>query len=222
MVCERREVPLDRLMRALPVVLVAAGLGAASCGEGSKGPTPTEQRSDIAALIPVAPAPQPTATPTPGTTPDEEPLPATPALPGGGGGGTSAGCGPPAPPALSRMTISVYGRAGNSALLDSTPLVGPDGDYCRQVGFTDGRLFCAVRPDGHPERVACEAAVVGRASDTGRAGPTWSADGKPCNGPEGGTSCLNHPENQYMAYAYGAGAFRACAADGVCGEIALP
>ena len=94
--------------------------------------------------------------------------------------------------------------------------------YCRAIGFTDGRAFCPVRPEGHPERLACEAAVVGRASDTGRAGPTWSADGRRCTGPDGGTSCLNHRENQYLAFAYGAGVFRACAASGVCGEITLP
>jgi hypothetical protein len=120
------------------------------------------------------------------------------------------------------MTIAVRGQQATSAMLDATPLVGPDTDYCRQIGFTDGRAFCAVRVEGHPERSACEAAIVGRASDTGRAGPTWSANGKRCNGPDGGTSCTNHPENQYLCYVSGPGVFRACAANGLCGEVTLP
>ena len=107
-------------------------------------------------------------------------------------------------------------------LLDSTPLVGPDAEYCRAIGFTDGRTVCPVRMEGNPERSACEALRVGRASDTGRPGPTWSANGKRCDGPDGGTACLNHSENQYLAWAYGSGTFRACAASGVCGELVVP
>jgi hypothetical protein len=118
--------------------------------------------------------------------------------------------------------VKLHGQQSDRALLDATPLVGPDAEYCQRIGFTDGRSFCPVRPEGHPERQACEAARVGSASDTGRAGPTWSANGRPCNGLDGGVSCANHPGNQYLAYAYGAGRFRACAASGVCGEISLP
>jgi len=119
------------------------------------------------------------------------------------------------------MTVKLHGQSGDRALLDSTPLVGPDAAYCQQIGFSDGRSFCPVRPEGHPERQACEAARVGRASDTGRAGPTWSANGKPCNGPDGGTACQNHPDNQYLAFAWGSGTFRACTQGGVCGEVVL-
>jgi len=211
----------EQVIRLLPALVVAAGLASGACGESPKPPTAPEGLPDAAALIPTAPAPQPTPTPTPGALPpDDEPIPVNP---GGGGGDTaSAGCGEPAPPAVSRINVKVQGRQSDRALLDATPLVGPDAAYCRQIGFTDGRSFCPVRPEGHPERMACEAARVGRATDTGRAGPTWSANGKRCNGPDGGASCLNHPQNQYLAYAYGAGEFRACAAGGVCGEITLP
>jgi hypothetical protein len=210
--------PRARLKRAALAALVAAGLVVASCGDDGKAPTQPERLPNAASLIPAAPAPQPTPTPTPGAVPEEEPIPATP----GSGGDVSAGCGEPVPPPVSRINVKVHAQQADRAVLDATPIVGPDAEYCRRVGFTDGRSFCAVRPEGDPERQACEAAGVGRADDTGRYGPTWSADGKRCDGPDGGASCLNHPDNQYLAFAYGAGTFRACAASGVCGEIALP
>ena len=118
--------------------------------------------------------------------------------------------------------MKVLSQGASRTVLDSTPLVGPDPDYCLQVGFTDGRLFCAVRPDGHPERPACEGLRVGTATDTGRVGPTWSVDGRPCQGRRAGASCQNHPDNQYLVYAYGAGTYQACVGGGACGQIVLP
>ena len=146
-----------------------------------------------------------------------------PANPGGGGGGSTGGdvigsCGPPSPPPISRVNVRVLFTQTNRLVLNSSPLVGPNGAYCEQIGYTDGRLYCPVRPEGHPERSACEAVRVGRAADTGRSGPTWSANGRRCQGNDGGPSCLNHPDNQYLVFAYGAGTFRACVAGGVCGH----
>jgi hypothetical protein len=120
------------------------------------------------------------------------------------------------------MAVGVHGGNGERVLLDSTPLVGPDAAYCRRIGYTDGRSYCPVRQEGSPDRVACEATIVGRATDTGRVGPTWTVDGRPCDGSGAATSCVNHPGNQFQAYAYGAGTFRACAGGGACGEIRLP
>ncbi len=120
------------------------------------------------------------------------------------------------------MAIKVQGGNGDRLLLDSTPLVGPDATYCKRIGYSDGRAYCPVRAEGSPDRVACEAARVGRASDTGRVGPTWTVDGRPCDGSAAVTSCVNHPANQFQAYAYGSGTFRACAASGACGDIRLP
>jgi len=214
--------PREHAKRAVLAALVVVGLAAGSCGGGKQDRATPPSYPDAAALIPTAPAPQPTPTPTPGSTPDVDPLPAIPGGTGDKGGTASAGCGEPAPPAVSRMNVKVHGRQEDRVVLDSTPLVGPDVAYCRQIGYDDGRAYCPVRPEGHPERQACETARVGRASDTGRPGPTWSANGKRCNGPDGGTSCLNHPDNQYLVFAYGAGTFRACTASGVCGELALP
>ena len=104
-------------------------------------------------------------------------------------------------------------------MLDSTPLVGPDADYCAKIGFTDGRSICPVRPEGHPEREACELYVTGRAADTGRPGPTWYRGGGFCTGPAAG--CENHPDNQYQVLAYLGGTYKACARNGVCGEVVV-
>lgn len=195
----------------LPVLALAAF---AACHDGE---TEQSRLPDAASLIPVAPAPQPSATPTP-EPPPEDPLPATP---GGGGGGdqNSGTCGEPIPPAVSRISVKKYNESRDRALLDSTPLVGPDHNYCRAIGYTDGRSYCPVRPDGHPERLACEAARVGRASDTGRIGPTWTADGRPCTVVKPGAACVNHDSNQFFVLAYGSGTFRACAQNGVCGSL---
>jgi hypothetical protein len=143
--------------------------------------------------------------------------------PGGGGGGATSGtCGEPFPPPLSRINVKVHSHQADRYVLDATPLVGPDGAYCARIGYPD-RSSCPVRPEGHPERQACEAALVGVAADTGRPGPTWSANGGACDGADhGGASCVNHSGNQYLALAYGAGTFRACAAGGVCGQVSLP
>jgi hypothetical protein len=211
---------LDPPRRAALAALLVASLFGGSCGGGKKESNPSPTYPDAASLIPTAPAPQPTPTPTPGATPDEDPFPARPG--GTGDAGSSGACGEPFPPPVSRINVKVHGRQDGRTILDSTPLVGPDVVYCRSVGFDDGRSYCPVRPEGHPERQACEAARVGRAADTGRAGPTWSANGGRCSGPDGGAaSCLNHPDNQYLVFAYGSGRFRACAASGVCGEISL-
>ena len=190
----------------------------AACQRAERAPTRPDPLPNAAAFIPSAPAPQPTPTPTPGAEPEEEPYPATP----GGAGVDPSGCGAPVPPPVTRVNVKLHQRLADRMLLDSTPLVGPDPAYCRLIGFTDGRSYCPVRAEGDPERAACEATRVGRADDTGRFGPTWTAAGRPCRGSEAGASCLNHPENQFQVFAYGAGAFRACTASGVCGEIVLP
>jgi hypothetical protein len=180
-------------------------------------PSQTDSSEALAdgSLIPDAPNP----TPTP--TPEVPPLPADPG--GGGGSGVLIGfCGGPAPPSISRVKVAVLNTQPARRVLNATPLVGPDEAYCRLIGYTDGRLFCPVRPEGHPEREACEALQVGRATDTGRAGPTWTADGRPCLGRTGGASCQNHPDNQFLVIAFGTGIFEACTASGTCGRYAAP
>jgi len=157
------------------------------------------------------PAPKPTATPVATPTPTPAPTPEATPPP------SASGCGNPLPPEVSRMSAKIHIRGPNRWTLDSTPLVGPDGDYCRKIGFTDGRLFCPVRTEGSPDRIACETYAIGKAKDTGRPGPTWYRDGQLCTGEVSG--CENHEENQYLLYVYKGGLYKACTRDGVCGEV---
>ena len=163
--------------------------------------------------IPVAtPAPKPTATPpapapAPAPTPESTPTPP----PSAGAWGNTL------PPEVSRMNTKIHLRGANKWTLDTTPLVGPDGDYCRKIGFTDGRLFCPIRTEGTSDRIACETYAVGTARDTGRAGPTWYRDGQLCTGEASG--CQNHEDNQYLLYVYKGGLYKACTRDGICGEV---
>jgi hypothetical protein len=113
------------------------------------------------------------------------------------------------------MNTKIHLR-GPRYTLDTTPLVGPDVDYCRKIGFPD-RSICPVRPEGSPDRVACETYAIGRAADTGRPGPTWYRNGKLCTGQP--ADCENHPENQYLLWAYGSGYYEACTKDDVCGGV---
>jgi hypothetical protein len=205
-------------------VLVAFGLAAWACGslETPTVPEPTPDPGPPTASAPApnpnptptpvlgVPAPKPSPTPEPGAGPSPTPSPNAPA--------DNGGCGEPLPPELSRIGVSIHQRGDNRWLLDSTPLVGPDAEYCAKIGFTDGRSICPVRPEGNPEREACELLVTGRASDTGRPGPTWFRDGTLCSAQSG---CENHPENQYQVFAYKNGVYEACGKNGVCGEVTV-
>ena len=119
-----------------------------------------------------------------------------------------SGCGKPYPPKVTRFQCKVHVIASEFYTLDSTPLVGPDAAYCASVGFTDGRSICALRPEGTPDRMACENWRVGKAKDTGRLGPTWTNDETHayCTGVE--TNCSNHPDSQYLLNVYRSGRFR--------------
>jgi hypothetical protein len=207
------------MKRLLGVTFSIAVLAGACSPVREDLPTQLEPSDPLAdgSLIPDAPL----ATPTP--TPE---VPALPTDPGGGSGsGTgdvNGGCGEPQPPRISRVAVGVLHSQPTQRVLNSSPLVGPDGAYCKAIGYTDGRLFCPLRPDGHPEREACEALQVGRATDTGRIGPTWTVNGRSCLGTPGAASCGPHPDTQVLALTYGAGIFRACVAGGICGEYVAP
>jgi hypothetical protein len=117
------------------------------------------------------------------------------------------------------MKVSVQVDNGFRKLVDSKPVVenvgrgNPSESYCGKVGFDFRAQFCDTRPEGNPQRPACDALVTGRASDTGRYGPTWEWDDRPC-GPEGsGTDegCVNHSSNQFLVIARGEGSLLACA-----------
>jgi hypothetical protein len=127
-----------------------------------------------------------------------------------------SGCGRPYPPPISRFNVHVHTRAPEAYTVDSTPIVGPNKDYCFLTGFTDGRTLCPVRPEGSVDRMPCENWRVGRARDTGRPGPTWTNDaGDLCTG--SASNCSNHPDNQYNVLVYRSGKVMACAESGACG-----
>lgn len=130
-------------------------------------------------------------------------------------------CEDPAPPRLDQLTAVVHIVGPTRTTLDSTPKVC-DRAYCASIGFTDGRGCCPPRPEGHPDVPPCNEALVGRAADTGRVGPTWTFDGERC-GPDGPGNCQNHPDNQFLLWVFGPGTARACGnVNGVCGEVVVP
>ncbi len=207
-------------MRTPPSMLLAAGLLVWGCGTlpepSTPDPIPEDPRPVATSPAPTTPTPTPVlgspssspSTPgpsdeTPPEDPSSEPTP------------DASGCDAPSPPPISRFNVKIHLRGPNSWTLDSTPLVGPDAAYCATIGFTDGRANCPVRPEGHPEREACETLAVGTAIDTGRPGPTWQHDGSLCSG----TNCENHPDNQYFVRAFANGTYQACARNGACGAI---
>jgi hypothetical protein len=162
----------------------------------SPAPTPT-------------PKPTPTPVPAPGPTPTPDPAPGPTPAPG-------SGCGTPTPGPLSKIDAKIHIYGANRYILDSTPLVGPDAAFCKLIGFTDGRRFCPPRTEGDPERQSCDGMLMGKATDTGRIGPTWTINGAPCTFDRG---CENHDDNQFSVYAYKSGFYEACAQNGVCGSV---
>ena len=120
-------------------------------------------------------------------------------------------CGSPTPPPLLRMQLKVHAGEPGRFVLDSKPLVVNENGYCDKVGFGDWK-FCETRPEGHPEREACDYLVTGKAQDTGRWGPTWYYGDALCASLPG--VCGNHGGNQFLAIAKDKGEYRACAAPG--------
>ncbi len=203
-----------------PKLALAFALIAPACGslDTPTEPPPEQSRPDpvpqaSGSLPPPvfgAPAPSGTPTPTPTPAPGGDPAPEPTPSP------EAAGCDPPLPPPLAQINVNIHLRGSDAWTLDSTPIV-KDAAFCAKIGFTDGRSMCPVRPEGHPQRSACELYAVGRAKDNHRPGPTWYFEGHFCTGPPSG--CMNHPDNQYQLKIYVGGTFSACAQNGVCGEV---
>jgi hypothetical protein len=107
----------------------------------------------------------------------------------------STPCGDPAPPPFGRWNQRC--PAPHGQWFHCTPLVGPDDAYCALIGYTDGRTYCPVRHEGHPERTECERLVVG-------GDPLWRSDGR----------TVVKPDNPYMARCSGCSVLEVCLADG--------
>lgn len=129
-----------------------------------------------------------------------------------------SGCGWPYPPPISRMNCKLHLYGPDYYTLDSTAIVGPDGAYCADAGFTDGRALCPVRPPDSPERIPCETWIVGTAKDTGKPGPTWTfGNGQYCTGPASG--CEHHPTDPYGLLVYKSGTYTVCSKTGSCCSV---
>lgn len=128
----------------------------------------------------------------------------------------------PKPPALSKLNLVIHNRPRpGKVVLDSTPIVcsGGDGEharYCQDTMNDAARRCCPVRPEGDPMRGACEAAVMGYDPSDGRYGPRWYFKG---NG-----HLEKHPDNPYLAFAFGTGTVMACSnvKPVVCMQIRVP
>jgi hypothetical protein len=164
------------------MIAAAAALSISALGACGGGTSPSG---------PVGPTPTPIPTPTP-----------TPSLlsqlpPG-------LVCDPTPPPLYSLVL-----KEHNPRTLDSRPQVINVDNYCARAGFDPGSKFCFTRREGDPQSVACDYLAVGKASDTGRWGPTWSFNDQPCS-PTGG--CTNHPDNQFLVISRSVGKYLACVA----------
>jgi hypothetical protein len=169
---------------ALASGCLIATLTLVRCGAGS---SPTQGPTPP----PATPTPTPTPTPSSGLPPGMV-------------------CDPTPPPIL-RMHLKVHDDSGDRKVLDSKPLVVNVDNYCDRMGFGSWK-FCDTRPEGHPQREACDYLVTGKAEDTGRWGPTWYYGPDLCQYfPD---SCANHASNQFMAVSKSNGIFEACAAEG--------
>jgi hypothetical protein len=116
----------------------------------------------------------------------------------------------PTPPPLRYVGVKVHHNSGYRKILDCRPIVQNVDKYCQRIGAPGGR-FCSTRVEGDPQRADCDRMAMGM-SDTGRYGPTWRYEGKPCrdSGPDPG--CYHHSTNQFLVIAKGIGEFSACAA----------
>jgi hypothetical protein len=117
-----------------------------------------------------------------------------------------SGCYRPWPPPIQRMNCKLHIRGADYYTLDSTPIV-LDPLYCQHFGFENPD--CPVRPEGWPDRAACENYRVGTAADTGLPGPTWKRTDGPaptwCTGPDSG--CQHGEDSEYQLYVYTSGSF---------------
>ena len=169
-------------------VCAAAGLALLSCGGSPSSPTPA--RSPV---VVASPTPVPTPTPAKSAT-----------LPPG------MVCGYPTPPPMLRMNVKIHGYEGSRIVFDSKPIVPNTDGFCDKAGFGDWKYY-DTRPEGSPERTACDYLVTGISSQTDRWGPTWYYNGKPCGSDP--TLCAHHPSEQFMTIGKAPGTYMACAAD---------
>ncbi len=221
-----RKLPVGIVFALCSVALIACTrliteeLPTTPIGPGNPGTPGTPQPGATPTPITLKPAPSPTPTiiptPTPKPTPSADPTPDP----------RTSEC-VPEPPPLARINVKVHNDQGEKKVLDSAPNVcsgGPGFEkFCETIMNDPSRRCCPPRPEGHPQRESCDAFLMGHARDTGRVGPTWTMNGKPCVDSDSTVvpRCVNHPTNQYLLFIYGKGKLTACAENGYCGEITI-
>lgn len=187
-------------MRSKPSLLVSS-LALALAAHVACGGSPA---------TPTGPAPTPVPIPTPAPTP-------TPV--GVGIPPESSGCGKPYPPPLSEIRMKIHVKAPEYWTLDATPIVGPNLEYCAAIGYWDGRDRCPVRLEGDPQRIPCEAWILGNAEDTGTPGPTWSRDWEHWCTTFEESGCEHNPGNPLSLHIQKGGYYQACRGEDVCGNL---
>ena len=90
---------------------------------------------------------------------------------------SGSGCGKPYPAPIHHFNAKVHMKGREYHTLDSTPIVGPDANYCAAIGYTDGRAWCPVRTEGSRDRVECESWRVGKARGHGARRPDLAVQG---------------------------------------------
>ena len=114
------------------------------------------------------------------------------------------------PSELAMINVKLHIKAPEYFTLDSTPLVGPSSEYCRDIGYTDGRQYCPVRLEQDSERKACEAWVIGNAKDTGKPGPTWIREWETYCTTFAESGCEHNPDNPFSLFIQMGGWYQAC------------
>ena len=83
--------------------------------------------------------------------------------------------------------------------VDSTPVVVNQLEFCQAIGMGEmgglPRASCPVRPDGHPDRVACE---------------NYLREGPPTRDSRNGQDCTPNNTNNPAAFLNGTGNCRMC------------
>jgi hypothetical protein len=213
--------------------LFLSAVALAACTRLITEELPTQPLGPGGPSVPATPTPKtttpiPTTTPAPSPTPTIIPTPTpapTPSAPATPDPNTTACV--PEPPPLSRVNVKVHSDQGVKKILDSAPIVCSGGafeGFCEKMMNDPSRRCCPPRPEGHPQRVACDEMLMGRARDSGRVGPTWTLNGNGCVGGDSTAipRCVNHPDNQYLLFAFGPGRYTACSDGGVCGDLQVP
>ena len=107
----------------------------------------------------------------------------------------------PIPPDFDHWIVVVHNTGPNWIVLDSTPKIH-NLEYCSQFGFG---ADCPVRPEGDPQRKACEELSVGAV--------VWSGPGEPV--PDG------NPYQRRVRRQVG-GVATVCGKNNVCGSVEVP